>query len=79
MKVGDMQSEGLFSFAGFRRFSGTPSGTWGGLSPDGYRLYVEDTRVQELYSLQLQFPWTFNHSTFVLCKIRALNISSCPT
>jgi Tol biopolymer transport system component len=54
VKVGDTQSEELFSLAALRRYSGTPSGTWGGLSPDGYRLYVEDTSVQEIYSLQLQ-------------------------
>ena len=56
VKVGDTQSEELFSLSGLRRFSGTPSGTWGGLSPEGDRLYVEDTSVQEIYSLQLQLP-----------------------
>jgi len=56
IKVGDAQSEELFSLSDLRRYTDTPSGTWGGLSPDGYRLYVEDWSVQEIYSLQLQVP-----------------------
>ena len=54
IRVGSTASEELFSLIGLRRYSGTPSGTWGGLSPDGSRLYVEDQSVQEIYSLQLQ-------------------------
>jgi hypothetical protein len=54
VKLGDIHSEEMFSLAGLRRFHGTPSGTWGGLSPDGSRLYVQDLSTQEIYSLQLQ-------------------------
>lgn len=54
VKLGETHSEEMFSLAGLRRFHGTPSGTWGGLSPDGSRLYVQDLSTQEIYSLQLQ-------------------------
>jgi len=56
IKVGDTLSEELFSLSGLRRYTANPAGSWGGLSPDGYRLYVEDTSVQEIYALQLQLP-----------------------
>ncbi len=54
VKLGDTHSEELFSLSGLRRFSGTASGTWGGLTPDNSRLYVQDLSSQEIYSLQLQ-------------------------
>ncbi|HEY4979520.1 MAG TPA: protein kinase [Candidatus Acidoferrum sp.] len=56
LKLGDSHSEELFGLSGLRRFSGTYSGTWGGLAPDNSRLYVEDLSTQELYALQLQLP-----------------------
>ncbi len=54
VKLGDTHSEELFSLSGLRRFSGTASGTWGGLAPDNSRLYVQDLSTQEIYSLQLE-------------------------
>ncbi len=54
IRLGDAHSEELFSLSGLRRFSGTASGTWGGLAPDNSRLYVQDLSTQEIYSLQLQ-------------------------
>jgi Tol biopolymer transport system component len=54
VKLGDTHSEELFSLSGLRRFSGTASGTWGGMAPDNSRLYVQDLSSQEIYSLQLQ-------------------------
>jgi len=56
VKLGQSQSEELFSLAGLHRYNGTPSGTWGGLAPDNSRLYVQDLSAQEIYSLQLQLP-----------------------
>ena len=56
VKLGDTHSEEMFSLAGLRRYFGGPSGTWGGLSPDNFRLYVQDLSVQEIYSLQLHLP-----------------------
>ena len=56
LKLGDIRSEELFSLSGLHRFQGSASGTWGGLTPDSSRLYVQDLSVQEIYSLQLQLP-----------------------
>ena len=56
VKLGATQSEELFSLAGLNRLALTTSGTWGGLTPDNVRLYVEDHSVQEIYSLQLHLP-----------------------
>jgi hypothetical protein len=50
------QPLGLGRLTGLRRYSGTPPGTWGGLATDGSCIYVEDTSVQEIYSLQLRQP-----------------------
>jgi Tol biopolymer transport system component len=56
VKIGDYRSEELFSLADLNRHSDSPSGTWGGQSPDGSRLYVQDLGIQEVYSLQLRQP-----------------------
>ena len=56
VRLGDTQSEELFSLAGLRRYFATTSGTWGGLAPDGSRLYVEDQSLNEIYSIQLDLP-----------------------
>jgi len=56
VRLGDTRSEELFSLAGLRRHSGTPSGAWGGVTPDDSRIYVQDLSVQEIYALQLQLP-----------------------
>lgn len=56
VKLGETQSEELFSLANLNRHMGSTSGTWGGLAPDGSRLYVEDLSVQEIYALDLRLP-----------------------
>jgi len=56
VRLGSTQSEELFSLAGLQRYFNTTSGTWGGLAPDGSRLYVQDQSINEIYSLQLQLP-----------------------
>lgn len=56
VKLGESRSEELFHLDGLPRYSGTYSGTWGGLAPDNSRLYVQDLSSQEIYSLQLQVP-----------------------
>jgi serine/threonine protein kinase/Tol biopolymer transport system component len=54
VKLGETHSEELFGLSGLHRFSGTNSGTWGGMAPDNSRLYAQDLSTQEIYSLQLQ-------------------------
>jgi len=56
VRLGETQSEESFSLAGLQRYFATTSGTWGGVGPDGSRLYVEDLSVREIYSLQLELP-----------------------
>ena len=56
VRPGATHSEELFSLSGLRRYFGMPSGMWGGLAPDGSRLYVEDRSVEEIYSLKLALP-----------------------
>ena len=56
VRLGGSHSEEMFSLAGLRRFNGAPSGTWGGVSPENFRLYVQDLSVQEIYSLQVRLP-----------------------
>jgi len=56
VRLGNTKSEELFSLAGLQRYFNTTSGTWGGLAPDGSRLYVQDQSINEIYSLQLQLP-----------------------
>jgi hypothetical protein len=54
VKLGSTHSEELFSLSELRRSFGTNSGTWGGMTPDNPRLYVQDLSTQEIYALQLQ-------------------------
>jgi len=56
VRVGEPHSEGLFSIADLNRHTGSFTGTWGGLAPDGSRLYVQDLSVQEIYSLKVRLP-----------------------
>jgi serine/threonine protein kinase len=56
VRLGATQSEELFSLENLNRHTGSASGTWGGLAPEGSRLYVEDLSVQEIYALDLRLP-----------------------
>jgi len=55
VKVGASQSEELFSLAQLARYHGI-TGAWGGLAPDGSRLYVRDISSQEIYALDVDLP-----------------------
>ena len=56
VRFGATKSEELYTLEGFQRYDGGPSGSWGGLSPEGDRLYVRDLSVQEIYPLDVELP-----------------------
>jgi len=56
VRLGASRSEALWSLESLSRYAGTPSGEWGGLAPDGSRLYVQDLSAQEIYALDVDFP-----------------------
>jgi len=55
IKVGDHQAENLFVIKDLRRYIGL-FGTWGGLTPDGSRLFVRDLSTQDVYALDVDLP-----------------------
>jgi eukaryotic-like serine/threonine-protein kinase len=55
IKVGDHQAENLFAIKDLRRYIGL-FGTWGGLTPDGSRLFVRDLSTQDVYALDVDLP-----------------------
>jgi len=56
VRLGATLSEELWSIAAINRYFATASGSWGGLAPDGSRLYVQDISAQEIYALDVEFP-----------------------
>jgi WD40 repeat protein len=56
VKLGERRPEELWSLEGLSRYSVGPSGAWGGLAPDGSRLYVQDISAQEIYALDVGVP-----------------------
>jgi serine/threonine protein kinase/Tol biopolymer transport system component len=56
VKLGEKRAEELWDLEGLSRYSVAASGAWGGLAPDGSRLYVQDMSAQEIYALDVEFP-----------------------
>jgi serine/threonine protein kinase/Tol biopolymer transport system component len=55
IKVGEHKPEELFHSASLRRYFG-PLGAWGGMAPDGSRIYAQDISTEEIYALDVDFP-----------------------
>ncbi len=55
IKMGEHKPEELFHSVSLRRYLG-PLGTWGGMAPDGSRIYAQDISTEEIYALDVDFP-----------------------